>query len=210
MRMYEPQETERPLDGPAAGEEPSDRSLLRRIQAGRSDAATELYLRYAERLRALVHKQRGADLATRVDSDDLVQSIFRTFFRRASQGHYDVPEGEELWKLFLVIALYKIRDTGAYHRAAKRDVKATEAGVAFERAVQRHAGPDEIALLDLRLVIEEILEVLPASQRAIVELRIEGYTVEEISKKTGRSKRSVERGLQEFRRQLSALLEEDS
>ena len=32
----------------------SDRSLLRRLQHGQADASTELYLRYAERLHALV------------------------------------------------------------------------------------------------------------------------------------------------------------
>jgi hypothetical protein len=34
-----------------------------------------------------------------VDAVDLVQSIFRTFFRRVRRGCYDVPDGEELWKL---------------------------------------------------------------------------------------------------------------
>jgi hypothetical protein len=33
--------------------ETSDRSLLRRLQGGQSDASTELYLRYAQRLHAL-------------------------------------------------------------------------------------------------------------------------------------------------------------
>src|SRR6516165_12171184 len=104
------------------GSGPSDRTLLRRFQSGEADAATLLYLRYAARITSLAWNQRGADLASRFDPDDIVQSIFRTFFRRAAEGHYDVPEGEDLWKLFLVIGLNKIRATGAYHRAAKRDV----------------------------------------------------------------------------------------
>ncbi len=49
------------------------------------------------------------DLAGRVDADDIVQSVFRTFFRRVAKGDYEVPDGEELWKLFLVIALNKVR-----------------------------------------------------------------------------------------------------
>src|SRR5947209_16143263 len=123
---------------------PSDRSLLLRFQRGHGDAATELYLRYAERLHALVLAQRGADLAARLDPDDVVQSVFRTFFRRAAQGHYNVPQGEELWKLFLVIALYKVRDTAAYHRADKRDVRRTAPGADLDR--ETRAGQDETAL----------------------------------------------------------------
>src|SRR6516225_4556295 len=109
------------------GEEsgPSDRTLLRRFHSGEAHAATLLYLRYAARLTSLASNQRGADLANRFDPDDIVQSIFRTFFRRAAEGHYDVPEGDDLWKLFLVIALQKIRDACKFHRAAKRDVRTT-------------------------------------------------------------------------------------
>src|SRR6185369_9460641 len=87
----------------------SDHSLLRRLREGSEDAATQLYRRYACRLDALTRANTARDLAPRVDSEDIVQSVFRTFFRRVTAGGYDVPDGEELWKLFLVIGLNKIR-----------------------------------------------------------------------------------------------------
>jgi RNA polymerase sigma-70 factor (ECF subfamily) len=192
------------------GEASSDRSLLRRFRGGQPDAATQLYLRYAERLRALAAGQFAPDLAPRVDPEDIVQSVFRTFFRRAALGQYDVPEGEELWKLFLVIALHKIRSTAASHRAAKRDVRATVTGLPDMPAGRQLAAPDETALTALRLVIDEMLDGLPSSMRAIVELRVEGHEVEEIAARTERSRRSVERALQEFRNRLSALIHEDA
>jgi RNA polymerase sigma-70 factor (ECF subfamily) len=188
----------------------SDRSLLRRFRGGEADAATELYLRYAGRLRALATGECAADLAPRVDADDIVQSVFRTFFRRASQGQYDVPDGEDLWKLFLVIALHKIRSTATYHRAAKRDVRVTATGLPDAAAGLRLAAPDETALTTLRLVIDELLDALPPSMRVIVELRVEGHEVDEIARRTQRSRRSVERALQEFRTRLSPLIREDS
>jgi RNA polymerase sigma-70 factor (ECF subfamily) len=188
---------------------PSDRSLLLRFQRGQGDAATDLYLRYADRLHALVRAQRGEDLAARLDPDDIVQSVFRTFFRRAAEGHYEVPQGEELWKLFLVIALYKIRDTASYHRAGKRDVGRTVQGAAFDRAVDAEASRDETALSVLQLVIDEILERLPGGHRRIIEMRIEGHEVADIARETSRAKRSVERILQEFRQRLDAEIRED-
>lgn len=187
----------------------SDHSLLLRFQRGQGDAATDLYVRYADRLLALVRAQRGADLATRVDPDDIVQSVFRTFFRRAAEGHYDVPQGEELWKLFLVIALYKVRDTADYHRAAKRDVRRTDMGVDLGREAQPGSG-DENSLAVLQMVIDEILQRLPVGYRQIVEMRIEGHEVAEIAQATGRAKRSVERILQEFRTRLTAAIKEDA
>jgi RNA polymerase sigma-70 factor (ECF subfamily) len=186
---------------------PSDNSLLRRYRRGQDDASTLLYLRYAERLHALAVAQSSAHLAARVDPDDIVQSVFRTFFRRVAQGHYDVPEGEEIWKLLLIIALNKIRALGAYHRAAKRDVRQTAGGEAFDRAIDSEPAADESALTVLRMVIDQVLEELPAPQRKIIELRIEGHEVAEIGRKVQRSKRTVERVLQDFRRRLSALIE---
>jgi RNA polymerase sigma-70 factor (ECF subfamily) len=202
-------DAEGPSRGPHPGEEASDRSLLRRFQHGQADASTALYIRYAERLLALATAQSSADLARRADPEDIVQSVFRTFFRRASLGHYTVPDGEEIWKLLLVMALNKVRATGAFHRAGKRDVRRTGGGADFERAIESLPGRDEEALSFLRMVVEELLEEFPESHRRMVELRIEGHEVSEIAAAVRRSKRSVERVIQDFRRRLDALIGED-
>lgn len=186
--------------------ESSDRSLLRRFRAGEEDAATALYLRYAEHLRSLAKTRGGGPLADRVDPEDIVQSVFRTFFRRAARDGYDVPEGDDLWKLFLVIALNKIRGAAAFHRAARRDVGRT-ARLDPERGQDpASTNPSDDHRL-LSLVIEESLEKLPESSREIVRLRVECYEVAEIAERTGRSKRTVERVLQRFRDQLRAALD---
>src|SRR5437588_12669938 len=116
---------EPPSDPVAAptGNAPSDHSLLARLRGGQKDAAMELYLRYAQRLRALVRARCSSQLARRLEPDDIVQSVFRRFFRRVLQGDYDVPPGEELWGLLLVIALNKIRTEETFHRAGKRDIR---------------------------------------------------------------------------------------
>jgi DNA-directed RNA polymerase specialized sigma24 family protein len=70
--------------------------------------------------------------------------------------------------------------------------------------------PDEASLTTLRLVVEGVMDKLVASQRVIIEKRIEGYQVEEIARQTGRARRTVERALQDFRRTLTRLLNEDA
>jgi DNA-directed RNA polymerase specialized sigma24 family protein len=187
VELSMPQENARGEGGGSQG----DRTLLLRVQRGDEVAQA----------------QSSPELARRVDPDDLVQSIFRTFFRRAAKGEYDVPEGEELWKLLLVIGLNKIRAAGAHHRAARRDVRQTvslhEQGPG---AAGKHAA-DEEARLVLRTLIDELLHDMPATRRQIIEQRIEGCEVAEIAAKTQRSKRSVERILQEFRTTLRSLLQ---
>jgi RNA polymerase sigma-70 factor (ECF subfamily) len=187
----------------------SDRTLVRRFQGGEEDAATAIYLRYAKRLQRLAESQTGGELGVRLDPEDIVQSVFRTFFRRAAEGHYEIPDGEELWKLFLVIALNKIRALGHYHRAAKRDVKRTKDFSKIEPLVALDGSPDEQAYNVLRMTIDDVLKDLSASQREMIMLRIEGNDINVIAETTGRAKRSVERVLQSFRETLSEQLKDD-
>jgi len=177
------------------------------LRGGHEDAATQLYLRYAHRLRSLARAKVSPDLARRVDVDDIVQSVFGSFFRGASRGYYDVPAGEELWKLFLVIALNKIRAKGAYHRAGKRDVRLTAGGEALEGVPGDGGEGDDVAYSVLRLTVHDALERLPPHHKQVLVLRIEGHEVADIARQTGRSKRTVERILQECRKYLAELLD---
>ena len=188
--------------------EPSDGSLLRRLRKGEQDAATRLYLRYAKRLHGLATAQTGQDLKSRVDAEDIVQSVFRTFFRRAQEGHYEVPDGEEIWKLFLVIGLHKIRDAAVFHRAAKRNAGRTTALIGAGESADPPAA-DQMAETTLRMVIDEILLNLNDSQKEIVTMRMEGAQVDEIAQVTKRSHRTVERTLQKFRELLQKQIQEE-
>jgi RNA polymerase sigma-70 factor (ECF subfamily) len=197
-----------PTDDSASSSASTDRSLLRRLRRGSQDAALQLYLRYAQRLRALAKAQCSADLARRIDTEDIVQSVFGSFFRRAREGYYDVPAGDELWKLLLVIALNKIRAQSAYHRAAKRDVRRTTAGDLVLQGLEATGTDNDAEYAFLQMVIDEALQHLPPQHRAMRELRIQGYEVAEIAQQTGRSKRTAERILQEARKKLEAALGE--
>ena len=182
----------------------TDASLLRRFRLGEGDAATELYKRYANRLVKLASARVTSDLKQRVDPEDIVQSVFRTFFRRAALGQYEVPDGEELWKLFLVIGLNKIREVAAHHYAEKRDLRQTTGGDATEQASTEN---NDFALVALQMTIDELLAPLPATYREIIRLRIDRHEIADIAVQTGRSKRSVERILHEFQRKLHGLID---
>jgi RNA polymerase sigma-70 factor (ECF subfamily) len=187
----------------------SDRSLLRRFLIGNPDAARAIYERYAERLRALARAKCSAQLNRRVDADDIVQSVFRRFFQAAARGNYQVPAGEDLWDLLLVITTNRIRTEETFHRAAKRDVRLTDEIDFDEPYHAARGGQDDFSEAFLELAVKEVLERLPERYRIVVELRMAGYEVAEIARQTGRSKRTVERLLQESRQQLTTLLSPD-
>ena len=187
---------------------PSDHSLLRQFRDTRVDAPTLLYRRYAGRLQAFAARQISPALSVRVDPEDVVQSVFCDFFQGAAEGRYDVPEGEEIWKLLRVMALNKIRGVGNFHRAGRRDVRRSTGGETYDQAVESESAPDESTLTILRMVIDETLETLPEGHRSMVEMRVERYEVAEIAERTRCSKRTVERVLREFSRSLDAQIRE--
>src|SRR6266849_1593659 len=131
----------------------SDTSLLRRFRLGSEDAAAELYRRYAPRLRRLARRQCSSVLARRVDADDIGQSVFCAFFQAARKGYYDVPDGEDLWKLLLVIALNKVRTKRMFHQAAKRDCRQT----VLIRGARNQCRPDDVNRQLLRIAFEDAL-----------------------------------------------------
>ena len=184
----------------------SDRSLLRRLRHGEESAATALYLKYARRLLALAQAKTSTDLAAKEEADDIVQSVFKSFFRKASAGLYDVPAGEELWNLLLVITINKIRAKGNYHRAAKRDMRLAAGDQPLDAVPADGAGND-VALAELQMVIDGILQGLPDKSAEIVERRIAGHEVNDIVAQVKRSKRTVERVLQDFRERLRAKID---
>lgn len=198
--------------GNRGGSDLSDETLLEMLRRGEDWAATALYLRYAARLRRLAVARGPSDLLRVCEPDDLLQSIFRSFFRKAVEGLYQVPEGGDLWNLFLIIALHKIRNRTKYHRSRKRDARRLRAGVdltGIPAGEGSAAAGDDLDRVHLRITIREILDTLDPVRRAVVEMRILGHKVDEISERVNRSKRSVERMLQDFRATLTGMIDSD-
>src|SRR5262245_5162382 len=163
-------------------DEASDSQLLWRFRGGCQEAAREIYLRYAHRVRALVRIKCASGLANHVDAEDIVQSVFASFFRSAGRGRYEIRDGESLWKLLLVISLNKVRAEGVFHLAAKRDSRLTFALHRLPPSTRLKGETQGTAGGFFRILVEEALECLPPQHRCVVEKRIEGHEVAEIAR----------------------------
>ena len=191
-----------------AVQESSDDSLLRQFRRGSEDAATQLYKRYACRLHALAQARCSRALAQRVDADDIVQSVFRRFYARVGEGDYVVSDGEDLWKLLMVITMNRIRSAEQYHRAAKRDVTITSGGASLDRLAQAKGQGGDADWTEIEIAVSDALEQLPVHHRHVVQLRLTGMSVVEIAHALGRSLRTVERLLQECRTKLESFFDD--
>ena len=83
--------------------------LVERLRAGDARAAEALFARYARQLTRLAEQHLSRKLAGRVDGEDVVQSVFRTFFRRSAAGEFRLDASDQLWRLLLTITLRKVR-----------------------------------------------------------------------------------------------------
>lgn len=179
-------------------------ALLKDWQAGDEGAAREIFERYSRRLTAVAQKHLSDRLAKRLDGEDIVQSVFRTFFARSARGEFQVNATGDLWQLLVTITLAKVRSQARRHTASKRDVSA-EAG--DERAwlsqiVSADPSPEDAAILVDS--IEAALAGLPATYSEILSQRLRGETRSDIAAQLGISRQTVYRALALIRERLEA------
>lgn len=156
----------------------------------------ELFDRYVDRLRRLAASQMGKALARRVDEEDIVQSVFRTFFRRTSDGEYSNEDTLSLWRLLAQITVNKTRAAGVHHRRLKRDVS-SEIDVdpdSFSRDwSSREPSPEEaVTLTDY---LQATLARLTESEASILGRSLQGQSTPEIASEFRVSRWTVNRVL---------------
>jgi RNA polymerase sigma-70 factor (ECF subfamily) len=185
--------------------------LVERFRQGDQRAADELFHRYVGRLTALAHKRLSERLARRVDPDDIVQSAYRSFFVHARDGAYSIQESGDLWKLLAVITLNKLRRQVERNTAGKRamaheqsfQVDSSMVGMGPEMVTREPSPDDAVALIE---EVEELKRGLTPSQVQMLELRLQGYTVDEIAAQVNRSERGVRRLLDKIKDRLQQRL----
>jgi RNA polymerase sigma-70 factor (ECF subfamily) len=183
--------------------------LMARLEAGDQAAAAELFERFAHRLIALARSRMDRRLHRKVDAEDVVQSVLRSFFAHFAHGRFDLADWESLWGLLVVITLRKCGRKARFYSRACRDIgreapeppaEEAEAGWA---GIARDPTPAEAAVL--AETVGQLLEGLKDRERRIVELRLQGYTAPEISAQVGRSEHTVHWVLRRVRKRLQEL-----
>ena len=177
-------------------ESDSARGLLKRWQSGDEAAAAAIYQLYWERLCALTRSRIGKRLRRRVDPDDIVQSVFRSFFRRARDGDFTLSHSDSLWRLLVGITRKKIGRQNRQHHAARRSVEAEVEQGEIELSPEALAhNPTPLEAAALTEALEATMAELDASKREILTLCLRGYSCSEIGGQVGYSRWTVRRVL---------------
>jgi RNA polymerase sigma factor (sigma-70 family) len=185
--------------------------LLERFRGGDDLAAEALFARYFERLTLLARSRLSPRLASRTDPEDIVLSVYRSFFVHAREGRFVLSRGGDLWRLLASIAKHKLLRQVRYQTADRRSV---DVEVPFDRMIEGHllarereATPEEA--LALAEELECVLAPLNTLGRRVLELRLQGLQLSAIAADTGRSERTVRRTLDQIRKRMAERLAND-
>src|SRR5262249_29128900 len=103
---------------------PSFAEVMARLRAGQDDAAAQVFDRFAGHLVALARKHLDAQVLQKVDPEDVLQSVCRSFFARYPSGQLGgFASWDNLWAMLVVITLRKCGRQMDYFHAACRDVR---------------------------------------------------------------------------------------
>ena len=182
--------------------------LVARWRKGDQQAAAELFRRYAERLIALAHRRLSTKLSQRVHAEDVVQSVYCSFFVGARDGRFVLNRSGDLWRLLVAITLHKLQHQVKRHTAGKRAVAKEQPlggngdslyGIPTLFLAREPSSDEAVALTDL---LEQVMRDLDPRERRMIELRLQGYGLGEIADETGRSRPTVRRVLERVKHQL--------
>jgi RNA polymerase sigma-70 factor (ECF subfamily) len=178
---------------------------LDRWRVGEEEAAARLYARYVQRLRCLAESRIGEHLQGRVEADDVLQSVFRTFFRRTRQGEYPAADTDGIWYLLVRITLRKVAKAVERQQMQKRN-PAQEVHDEAERLAAGNPTPDEVvALLD---ELQCLATRFDERDREIIERLLDGQPNGQIAAQVGLSEATVRRVVERFKYLLEKRLQE--
>jgi RNA polymerase sigma-70 factor (ECF subfamily) len=192
---------------------PSFDDLMGRLRAGDNDAATRVFNEYANRLIALARRRLDPRILQKVDPEDVLQSVFRSFFRGQAAGRMDeIHTWDSLWGMLVVITRRKCGRRAMYFHADRRDVqREVSPRPRPDQSVADWEAGDEPTPEDAAILaetVERLMLRLDEKNRHILALRLQGCPAPEIAAQARCTERTVYRVLDRVKTMLHEMHEE--
>lgn len=197
---------------------------MTKLQAKDNAAAGQVFQRYAKQLINLAQHNLQPLMRSKMDPEDVVQSVFQSFFVRQEAGEFaDVETWESLWKVLVTLTLRKCGRRMTYFSADCRDVhrEIHETPVALDASGDSGwenllADPTAAEATKLTETLEALMSRLGKEDRRgernrqILALRLQGYQAPEISEQLGCTERTVFRVMERVKELVSRMLAEEN
>ncbi len=131
-------------------------------------------------------------LVSKLDPEDIVQSVFRNFFTALQKGNFKPASWEEMWYLLAKMTIWKCNSKLKFYLSQTRDVRIEKP---FDSKEDVSTDP---LFLDEKLILEESLDLVmmklqDENRKKVFCLILQGHSPVEIAEEFGVSKRTIER-----------------
>lgn len=199
---------------------------IRRVEEGDDEAAAQLWEHCFPKLLRYSRAKLPPHMRRILDEEDVALSAFKSFCVGAEKGTLgDINGRDELWRLLFCIAGRKANMYLRYQTRQKRgggqvagESVFLNGAVASSFSEENRGGIDQVpddgqspqAVAQFTQDCQTMMDQLDDENlQTIALLRIEGYSVDEISQRIGCAKRSVERRLNLIRQIWKSVINED-
>ena len=159
-------------------------SIVARAVGGDVEAGQILLKEFSSVIaRELRTQRRFQSLHTRLDSSDIAQSVWRSFFSAVVGGNAIFRESAEVAAYLAKLTRNKIESQLRRHRASKRDIRKTMNANDLEFTEEGIKSPFQIATTFEFL--QAVIRQLTPDERRIAQRRAEGATWEELAAELG-------------------------
>ncbi len=182
--------------------------LIHGLRTGDRSVVQDFCAHYGTVLQQLAERHLSPGLRRRVGAEDVVQSAYRTFLRRAQAGEFQLEDSEGLWRLLCAITLTKVRELARFHGRKKRGLdqeKSVRVALAGETKqpfdpVDPQPSPAEAA--EFADQFQQLMASLDDEERQFVDLKLQQCTNLEVAARLGCSERTVRRILKRVQSRL--------
>jgi RNA polymerase sigma factor (sigma-70 family) len=176
--------------------------LLAGLNSGDARAAEQVLRTYEPYLRILVRRELRAELRTKFDTSDVVQSVWTDLLEGIQKRGWHFADPPHLQAFLVRLMKNRFIDLCRKHRPALAHEQQLVDGALAETVAGTVPRPSEVA--QSNELWERILALCPANHRELVRMKLKGMSAEEIASRTGLHPNSVRRILVELAARVEA------
>jgi RNA polymerase sigma-70 factor (ECF subfamily) len=175
--------------------------LIERMNEGDISAAEQAFLAYEPYLRMAVRRQLSGRLRSKLDSMDIVQSVWADVLTSFRQAGWRFTDRSHLRAFLMKVARNRLIDRRRQHHRALEQEQALSQTASEELPQTQQPRPSEIA--QENELWKRMWEQCPPAHREILVLRRQGLLLGEIAARTGLHEGSIRRILYDLARRLA-------
>jgi len=182
--------------------------LITRLNDGDVQAAERAFLAYEPYLRMAVRRQLTGPLRAKLDSMDIVQSVWADVLGRFRDSGWRFADRAHLRAFLLRVTHNRLIDRRRqHHQALSRERPLEEQGM---EGYLGSADPRPSEVVQGQELWEQMLAHCPPAHRELLRMRRQGLPLAEIAARSGLHEGSVRRIFYDLARRLAAAQAEDA